>query len=571
MGLSTFLFVSYKTLKHGAPFILRCLGRISRILSPIATYLSKTRIIGPLLSAVIRCGFFLGFVVLLMSDHLVRAVLRRFAGQHPTKRDYCAMDPVINMFDDSIPPTKSLESGDQFKMRKRLCEQQGDDVNAVMDLIKRPRYSLSLAYTVAVASKLVYEDIAVIKYELEKAGFDVENTFKPIAYKNICAFIVEKNDDILLVFRGTNPLNMQNYVTNINARMGEIKAPWGPMGKVHKGFWDAMGDPIPRRKESRSHPEPEEPPSTLRIELNSASLYRTIASTVQAAIKIIKFLTLNLFHHVAEPVDSSWIGPDIDIRTRSMYAMAEKYILELIAKDGGHMADAEVPTTKEMRRRSDQSNSSGEQKIRKKRLFITGHSLGGALGTIFLAKMLQSKSPLLEHFAGLYTFGQPKIGDAGFSKIFDPKLSSKIFHHAYNNDIVPRVPTWSKYETPPGTLVFIDSAYNITIYPPNPYTNEPVPVRPISFLHLSGLLNRYVIRRLPRETFVRLIFRVLCPFFMNDHFPSDYCASLRQGTVKWVIMGTGGFHGGEDKERSAEARAHRRFSIVNVENHSPKH
>lgn len=59
--------------------------------------------------------------------------------------------------------------------------------------------------------------------------------------------------------------------------------------------------------------------------------------------------------------------------------------------------------------------------------------------------MLQSNSPLLEHFAGLYTYGQPKIGDAEFSRVFSPKMTSKIFHHAYNNDIIPRIPTFFDY------------------------------------------------------------------------------------------------------------------------------
>lgn len=47
--------------------------------------------------------------------------------------------------------------------------------------------------------------------------------------------------------------------------------------------------------------------------------------------------------------------------------------------------------------------------------------------------MLQSKSLVLENFAGLYTYGQPKVGDAEFAKVFSPHMSSKIFHHAYNN------------------------------------------------------------------------------------------------------------------------------------------
>jgi hypothetical protein len=52
---------------------------------------------------------------------------------------------------------------------------------------------------------------------------------------------------------------------------------------------------------------------------------------------------------------------------------------------------------------------------------------------VFLAKMIQSNSELLQIFSGLYTFGHPKIADNEFAKTFSPRMSSKIFHHAYNN------------------------------------------------------------------------------------------------------------------------------------------
>ena len=52
---------------------------------------------------------------------------------------------------------------------------------------------------------------------------------------------------------------------------------------------------------------------------------------------------------------------------------------------------------------------------------------------VFLAKMLQSESPLLNHFSGLYTYGQPKVGDVEFTRAFYPEFTTKIFHHAYNN------------------------------------------------------------------------------------------------------------------------------------------
>lgn len=114
------------------------------------------------------------------------------------------MDPRLELFDPRIQKTKHLENSDLFKQRKqlRMSEINSGQSRALTALLKRPKYSVSLAYTLSVASKLVYEDVDVIKYELQKAGFDVERTFRPIAYKNICAFIVEKDNDILLVFRG---------------------------------------------------------------------------------------------------------------------------------------------------------------------------------------------------------------------------------------------------------------------------------------------------------------------------------------------------------------------------------
>jgi hypothetical protein len=97
------------------------------------------------------------------------------------------MDPRIEMFDDSIPRTKHLENSELFKARKQLRmtseEKEGSSSRELTSLLKRPKYSVPLAYTLSVASKLVYEDVDVIKYELKKAGFDVDNTFRPIAYK----------------------------------------------------------------------------------------------------------------------------------------------------------------------------------------------------------------------------------------------------------------------------------------------------------------------------------------------------------------------------------------------------
>lgn len=128
------------------------------------------------------------------------------------------------------------------------------------------------------------------------------------------------------------------------------------------------------------------------------------------------------------------------------------------------------------------------------------------------------------------------------------------------SDVVPRIPFW--YSPPPGTLVFIDSSYKISIYPPNQRTQDPVPVRPISFLHLSGLLNKSVIRRLRSESSIRILFRILFPFFLNDHFCSDYSDALLTGDVEWAILDEKeGGHDEQDDDYSSDTKKVKRYSL----------
>lgn len=202
----------------------------------------------------------------------------------------------------------------------------------------------------------------------------------------------------------TNPLNIQNYVTNIDAGLTKVSSGNGYMGKVHKGFWDAMG------ATASSSDLNEDSDSNIRIELSSASLYQSISSSVFAIVRIMKMLSFNIFANVVDPIDASWAGHNSSIiRHQSMYTQAESTILNLF------------------------SNTAVMDEGKKKKLYITGHSLGGALATVFVAKMIQSESPLMQYFAGLYTFGQPNIGDEDFGKAFSPDITCKIFNHTYNN------------------------------------------------------------------------------------------------------------------------------------------
>ena len=66
-------------------------------------------------------------------------------------------------------------------------------------------------------------------------------------------------------------------------------------------------------------------------------------------------------------------------------------------------------------------------------VFISGHSLGGALA-VLAASRLQG-IPL-----HLYTFGQPRVGNDEFAKSCEGMFGSTYFRFVNDKDIVPRVP-----------------------------------------------------------------------------------------------------------------------------------
>ncbi|MCL1036198.1 lipase family protein [Shewanella submarina] len=72
----------------------------------------------------------------------------------------------------------------------------------------------------------------------------------------------------------------------------------------------------------------------------------------------------------------------------------------------------------------------------KRPLFITGHSLGGAMATIAAAKFIHEDIP----FTSVYTFGQPRVMSRETSRVFNMECQSRFHRFHNNNDLVTRVP-----------------------------------------------------------------------------------------------------------------------------------
>jgi pimeloyl-ACP methyl ester carboxylesterase len=95
-------------------------------------------------------------------------------------------------------------------------------------------------------------------------------------------------------------------------------------------------------------------------------------------------------------------------------------------------------------------------------LWITGHSLGGALA-VLLALQLSKISGF--KLAGLVTFGQPKVGDAQLSQAITQQLLPFYRRYVNQRDIVPKLPPLPDYRHS-GQLYYFDDLDQLQLNPP---------------------------------------------------------------------------------------------------------
>jgi len=98
-----------------------------------------------------------------------------------------------------------------------------------------------------------------------------------------------------------------------------------------------------------------------------------------------------------------------------------------------------------------------------KTLWVTGHSLGGALA-VLAGTMMPADLPVFQ----IATFGQPRVGDKEFAATFKSRRV-KLYRFVNNNDVVPTVPgrSWLISIKPfrvyqhVGDLQFFDAGRNL--------------------------------------------------------------------------------------------------------------
>nr|GMC77390.1 uncharacterized protein LOC109187493 [Ipomoea batatas] len=351
-----------------------------------------------------------------------------------------------------------------------------------------------------VASKLAYENENVIRNVVNlhwRMHFvDFYNCWNDCQQESSTqVFILSdkpKDANLILVgFRGTEPFDADDWGTDFDYSWYEIPE----MGKVHMGFLEAMG--LGNREDVSTFQE---------------QLFVKNAKSGSA--------------ESSEP-SSMWLS-DSDENNGSRNS---KQPNDLGKKEFSAYYTVRMKLKSLLR---EHENA---------KFVVTGHSLGGALAILFPTVLAMHKEEeMLKRLLGIYTFGQPRIGNRQLGRYMEEHLnqpSPRYFRTVYCNDLVPRLPYDDK--------TFLYKHFGVCLYYDSLYIEQRVDDEPnpnyfgIRFLIpmylnavwelIRGLTIGYIHGPEYKESWESILWRIVGLFIpgLAAHSPVNYVTSIRLG------------------------------------------
>ena len=154
-------------------------------------------------------------------------------------------------------------------------------------------------------------------------------------------------------------------------------------------------------------------------------------------------------------------------------------------------------------------------------LYITGHSLGAAMAVLAAAKLTADGNPTLQKaLRGVYTFGQPAVGDEAFAD--GCTFADRLYRHVYAYDVVPCLPpSWD------GRFLHFGREY-VTTSGGAPWAEPKRPGQLARYIvsAVTSCATSFVTRRLP------WLEGLPFPYSLDDHSPTRYIEASRAALEK---------------------------------------
>ncbi|WP_028462632.1 lipase family protein [Nocardia sp. 348MFTsu5.1] len=246
-----------------------------------------------------------------------------------------------------------------------------------------------VAHALAVASGYAYSDGTTIATMMARMGLPesqwlgIEMTVDAMFIRST-AYLIQSADGrvVILAYRGTEPTNLVSWLTDADVYPDKITIDF-----------DNPDDPTEEARQYDVH----------------AGFYRNVRAT---RFEIAKALNRALRGESIRP------GPPPQSRFES----------------DDHSDEA--PTSA--------SDSAGPMPNRMETLYITGHSLGGAMASMLtvMVRTLEPYSEIASKLKGTYTFGAPMIGEPALARASErrPDLGPMVYRYVYDRDPVPQLP-----------------------------------------------------------------------------------------------------------------------------------
>lgn len=168
------------------------------------------------------------------------------------------------------------------------------------------------------------------------------------------------------------------------------------------------------------------------------------------------------------------------------------------------------------------------QNIGNRKLWLTGHSLGGALATIAAAELHGAAN-----VAGIHTYGQPRLGDAMMRTFYNANYQDRLWRFVNDRDLVTRVPPGYEHA---GRLVHFDEDGNVKVPVTEAaaVTAEPPPYTEAQYEELRAEIRKHQLAlrsqgRSEREAVLDRTVEGLFPS-LSDHRLERYIAIIQRQT-----------------------------------------